>query len=101
MGRADMPRTGVIELECHSPVLGIMWLLVWIANASMARCKNSLSLAITIHRIQLELHEFIHVPQYQHITVELDHPVIFFEREGRELAPAIIESWVIGKVFVN
>ena len=94
-----------VERECasvyHSPIVGIMRLFERIANTRMARSKDPVPGAIAICRIKLNVHEFVHIPQDQHIAVQLHHTVILFQGERRQLAPAVVESWVIAEVFVD
>lgn len=89
------------EGEKDVPVLRIMRLLERIAYTGMARCKYPVALASGTRWIQLQLHQLIHVLQHHHVAVELDNPVILFQREWRQFTPAIIEARVISEVLVD
>lgn len=66
----------------------------------MAGRKYSCARAIAGRRFQLNIHQFIHVFQHQHVTVQLYHPVIFDKRERSEFAPAVVEPCIINIVLV-
>ena len=67
----------------------------------MTSCKYLVSLSQTVRSIELNLHKLVHVPHHHHVTVQLNNPVIFLQRERCEFAPAIVEARVVGEVFVN
>lgn len=85
----------------HIPIFGVMRLFQRIATTCVACCKNLFSRNITARRVQFKIHQFVHVFQNQHVAVQLYDSVIFDERERREFAPTIIESSVVGIVFVH
>ena len=76
-----------------------MRLLEWIADAGMAACKDTVSFALHPGWIELQIHQFVHVLENSHVAVQLDNSVIFDQGERRQLAPAIVKSWVIGEVL--
>lgn len=72
-----------------------------ITNTRVPRCKNSLSLPRHARRIELQLHQLIHILERQHIRIQLHDSVIFDEAERREFAPAIVEAGVVGIIYVH
>lgn len=83
------------------PILRIMRFLQRITSARVPRGENPLPLPRHARRIELHLHQLIHVLQRQHVRIQLHDSVILDEAEGRELAPAIVEAWVVGVVHVH
>lgn len=67
----------------------------------MPRGKHAHAGAFLIRRIELHLHQLIHILQHQHIAVQLDHAIIFCQAEGRQLRPAVVEARVIGVVLAD
>ena len=67
----------------------------------MARCKDSVPQTLCARRVKLNFHQFIHVSQYQHVTIQLHHPIVLHKRKWCEFAPAIIESRVVGVILVH
>jgi hypothetical protein len=78
-----------------------MRLLERIAYTSMARGEHPVAFASRTRRIQFHFHQLVHILQHQHVTVELNYPVILFQRERRQLTPAIIEARVVGVVLLD
>jgi len=78
-----------------------MLLLQRIAHTGMARSKHLVALARVAGGIKLQVHQLIHVAQHQHVAVQLHHAVVLFKREGRQLAPAVVEARVVGEVLLN
>ena len=76
-----------------------MRLLQRIAHARVAGREHLVALPSHARGIQLQLHQFVHVVQDQHVAVQLHDAVIFDQREGGELAPAVVKAWVIREVF--
>jgi hypothetical protein len=81
------------------PVLGIVRLLQRIAHAGVTGRKSPLPRTPHLRRIQLQVHQLVHVPQHQHVAVKLHDPVVADQAKRRELAPAVVEAWVVGVVF--
>jgi hypothetical protein len=84
---------------CHAPILGVMRLLQRITNASVAPCKDPVAGSIHSRRIELNIHQFVHVPENKHIAVQLYDSVILREGKRRHLAPAIVEAGIFAKVL--
>lgn len=78
-----------------------MGLLERIANTSMTRRKDPFSASIAIRRIKLNIHKFVHIAHYQHVTIQLYHSIIFFQRERSQFAPAVVKSWVVRKILFD
>lgn len=66
-----------------------------IANAGMTSSENPRTLAGHTGRIQLDVHQLVHVAENQHIAVQLHDALILGQRERGEFAPAVIEADVI------
>ena len=66
----------------------------------MACCEDSVPFAFAARRVQLQVHELVHVFENEHVAIKLYDAVIFGQGEGCEFAPAIIETSVIAIVFV-
>ena len=77
-----------------------MSLLQRVAHARVAGGEHPVTLALQTGRIELQLHQLVHVSHHQHVAIELHHTVILDQREGRQLAPAIVEPWVLIVVFL-
>jgi hypothetical protein len=83
------------------PVLRIMRLPEWIAHTRMASSKHTPSPPSLRRRVQLELHQLIHVSQHEHIAIQLYDAVVLGERKGREFAPAVVEARVVAVVLAG
>ena len=67
----------------------------------MASCKYPVTFALTLWSIKLKIHKLIHVPHYHHVAVQLHDSVVFLQRKWRELAPAVVETRVVGEIFMD
>lgn len=68
----------------------------------MARSENPLSrVAIVARWIELDVHQFIHILEHEHVAVQLHNSLVLNQRKWREFAPAIIESRIIAKILFN
>lgn len=76
-----------------------MLLLQRITNTRMARGENPLPLARQRRRIELHLHQLVHVLHDQHIAIQLHDPVVLDQAERRQLGPAVVEARV-GRVVL-
>lgn len=81
-----------------------MRLLQRIAHTRVARRKHPLTrLLVTtltdLGRIEVHLHQLVHVAQDEHVRVELDDAGILGQGERGELAPAVVEARVVGEVL--
>lgn len=83
------------------PILGIMSLLQRITCASMTPCKHSISLPRHLWRIQLQIHQFIHILQDQHVAIKLYQSIILGHGEGNQLSPAVVEARIVAVVFLH
>lgn len=83
------------------PILRIVRLLQRVTHTCMAGRKDPWPHARRTWRIQLQVHQLIHVLQDQHIAIQLHNSVVFHEREGSQLAPAIVEARVITVIFLR
>jgi hypothetical protein len=64
----------------------------------MPRSKHALARSPQRRRIELQLHQLVHVAQHQHVAVELHDALIFGQAERRQLRPAVVEARVVGVV---
>lgn len=71
-----------------------------IADTRMGRSKHTIPRPTQLRSVQFKFHQFIHILQRHHITIQLYHSLILDEREGCELAPAVVESSIVAVVFV-
>lgn len=78
-----------------------MRLLERIAHAGVAGGEDAIALAAFAGRIEFQIHQLVHVLHGEHVAVELDDAVVLFERKGRQLAPAVVEARVVGKVLFD
>lgn len=78
-----------------------MRLLLWVANTSMTSREYLVALSLSVRSIELDLHKLIHVLHSHHVAVQLNNPVVLLQGERSELAPAVVEARVIGKIFVD
>jgi hypothetical protein len=83
------------------PVFGIVWFLQRIAYTRVTCSEDAVPFARHASGIELEVHELVHVLYHHHVAVKLHDAVVFGERKGREFAPAIVEAWVVGVVFLH
>jgi hypothetical protein len=83
------------------PVFRIVRLLERIAHARVTCSEDAVAFASHACGVQLEVHELVHVLECHHVAVELHDAVVFGEREGRELAPAVVEARVVGVIFLD
>jgi hypothetical protein len=77
------------------PVLRVVRFLEGVADAGVAGSKDAVAFAGGAGRVEVEVHQLVHVAQDQHVAVELDDAVILLEGEGRQLAPAVVEARVV------
>lgn len=61
------------------PVLWVVRFLKGVADTSMASGENAVTVSTNFWGIQVDIHQFIHVLQDNHVTVELHNTVIFHE----------------------
>lgn len=78
-----------------------MRLLERIANTRMSRRKHPIPIATHSRRIQLNVHQLIHILQNHHIAIQLYNTLILHQRKLRKLAPAIIEPRIIRVVLMD
>jgi len=76
-----------------------MLLLQWIAHASVTRGKHPVALAFHAWRVELQVHQLVHIPKYEHVAIELDDAPKLRQVEGRKFAPAVIETRVVTVVL--
>lgn len=83
------------------PVLGVVRLLEGVADAGVTGGEDAAAPALLdVGRVvELEVHELVHVAQHQHVRVELDDALVLGQREGRQLAPAVVEARVVAVVL--
>lgn len=63
------------------PVFGVVSFVERITNTSMACREDAVCIALHLRRIQLEIHQLVHVLENQHVPVKLDHALILDKRE--------------------
>lgn len=85
------------------PVLRIVRFLERVAHASVAggedtRARLAGARLAEGRRVEVEVHQLVHVAQHKHVGVQLDDARVLGQREGRELAPAVVEARVVGVV---
>lgn len=66
----------------------------------MTGSKDPIPFAAQTWWIELQFHQFVHILQHHHITIELYNPIIFDQRERCEFAPAVIEASIIAVILV-
>lgn len=76
-----------------------MRLLQWITHTRMSSRKNLLALPSKFRPIKLHLHQLVHILHDQHITIQLNHAIVFHQAERRQFRPAVVESRVGRIVF--
>lgn len=81
------------------PILRIMRLLQRIAHTSMTRSKHPLPGPRQLRRIELEIHQLVHILEGDHVAIQLDDALILDQREGGQFAPAVVEPHVVGVVL--
>jgi hypothetical protein len=67
----------------------------------MPGSKDPLPFPRHTRRIQLQLHQLVHVLQGQHVAVELHDALILDQAKRRQLRPAVVESRVVRVVDVD
>lgn len=60
----------------------------------MTRRKDPVARTGQLGRIELQLHQLVHVAHHDHVAVELDDALKLDQREGRQLGPAVVEARV-------
>ena len=90
-----------VQCVGFEPIFRIVCLFEGIAYTGMARREDPLSLALGRCRVQLYFHELVHILQYQHVAVQLDHSFVLRKRERSQFAPTVIKPWVIAEIFLN
>lgn len=78
-----------------------MRLLQRIARTRVTGREHPVPHPTDLRCIQLDVHQLVHVPQHEHVAVQLDHAVVLDEREGSQFAPAVVEARVVGVVLVH
>lgn len=63
------------------PLCRVVPLLQRIANASMGSSEDSVAFSFKLRRIKLHCHQLIHVPHHEHVTVELNNPLVLSKPE--------------------
>lgn len=90
-----------VEVNCtgyaNVPICRVMRLLQRIAYASMGSCKDPVTFPFHCRRIKLHCHQLIHVPHQEHVTVELNDPIVLSEPECGQLCPAVTKSWIVAE----
>lgn len=86
------------------PVFGVVWFMEGVADAGVAGGEDALRGRDIVGLVDLgivegEVHEFVHVAEDEHVGVELDDAGVLSQREGHELAPAVVEARVVGVVL--
>lgn len=86
--------------EENIPISRIMLLLHRVTSTSMRRCKNPLPTPIPLllqghPRIQLHLHQLIHIPPDKNIPIQKNHPLILLQRKRNQLRPRFREPRVL------
>jgi hypothetical protein len=74
-------------------------LLQGVADAGMAGGEDALARPLKTRRVELEIHQLVHVLADQHVAVELHDAVVLDQAEGRQLGPAVVEARV-GRVVL-
>lgn len=77
-----------------------MWLLQWIAYASMTGSEHSTSLTSHARWVQFKIHQLVHILQDEHVTIQLNNALILHKRERREFTPTIVETWIAAVILV-
>lgn len=100
VGRLVLEGEGAVG---RHPVLGIVRLLERVAHASVASGEDTGAILTGARlaegrRVEIEVHQLVHVAQHEHVGVELDDARVLGQREGRQLAPAVVEARVVGVV---
>lgn len=90
--------TVVVEWSIHPPVLWMVFLFQRIASALMGCCNYTISSHAHFRWIQVEIHQFIHILDNQHVTVKHHDAFILNERENSELGPAVDETSITAKI---
>lgn len=70
-----------------------------VTHTRMASCEDALARPAHARRIQLQVHQLVHVLDDQHVAVQLHDALILHQRERGQLAPAVVEADVVGEVF--
>lgn len=78
-----------------------MGFLERIAHTGVASSKDLVPRARQTRCVQFEFHQLIHIPEHQHITVELYDALILDERKRCKLAPAVVEARIVCVIFGN
>lgn len=47
-------------------------------------------------RVELNLHQLIHIPPHENISIQTDHALILLQRKRNQLRPCLGEAWVLG-----
>lgn len=85
------------------PVGRVVGSLEGVADAGVAGGEDALPRVVVVvsaaRRVELELHQLVHVLEDEHVRVELDDAGVLGQREGRELGPAVVEARVVGVVL--
>lgn len=103
---------GVGVLACEGavlgdPVFGVVWFVEGVADAGVAGGEDALGGGrrcvvaglVDLGVVEGEVHELVHVAEDEHVGVELDDAGVLSQREGHELAPAVVEARVVGVVL--
>lgn len=100
LGLAVLKGEGAVRRD---PVGRVVRSLERVADAGVAGGEDALprawvGRALGWRRVELQVHELIHVLEDEHVGIQLDDARVLGQREGRELGPAIVEARVVGVV---
>lgn len=90
----------MVAWSIHIPVLWMMFLFQRITSALMGSRNDTISSHANFRWIQLDIHQFIHILDNQHVAIKHHDAFILNERENSELGPAVGETNVIAKIRV-
>lgn len=69
IGRLESDEWKTVTIQCI-PILWVMRSLERVAEACMGATKHAIALALHLWRIQLDIHQLIHIVQGHHVAVE-------------------------------